>query len=50
MGSQFFSYLETKYPNTIMRIEVEEENARAIAVYKKNGYAILPYMEMKKEI
>ena len=50
IGSKFFQYLEQEYPGTIMRLEVEEENERAIAVYRKNGYEILPYMEMKKEI
>lgn len=50
IGSRFFSYLEEKFPGTIMRLEVEEDNTRAIAVYKKNGYEILPYMEMKKEV
>ena len=29
-------------------LEVEEENVRAIHVYEKNGFAVLPYMEMKK--
>ena len=33
-----------------MRLEVEEENKRAVAVYQKNGYETLPYMEMKKEV
>ena len=50
IGSCFFAYLEKVYPNTIMRLEVEEENTRAVTVYKKNGYEELPYMEMKKEI
>ena len=50
IGSCFFAYLEEKFPDTIMRLEVEEDNARAVAVYKKNGYETLPYMEMKKEI
>ena len=50
IGSSFFSYLEHEFPNTIMRLEVEEDNTRAVAVYKKNGYETLPYMEMKKEI
>ena len=50
IGSSFFTYLEEKFPNTIMRLEVEEDNTRAVAVYKKNGYETLPYMEMKKEI
>ena len=49
IGSSFFAYLEEKYPNTIMRLEVEEDNTRAVAVYLKNGYETLPYMEMKKE-
>ena len=50
IGSSFFSYLEEKFPETIMRLEVEEDNTRAVAVYQKNGYETLPYMEMKKEI
>ena len=50
IGSSFFVYLEKEYPNTIMRLEVEEDNKRALAVYRKTGYETLPYMEMKKEI
>lgn len=50
IGSKFFIFLEKEYPNTILRLEVEEDNTRAIAVYQKNGYETLPYMEMKKEI
>ena len=50
IGSSFFIYLEKEYPNTIMRLEVKEDNKRALAVYRKNGYETLPYMEMKKEI
>ena len=50
IGSKFFAYLEEKFPHTIMRLEVEEDNTRAVAVYKKNGYETLPYMEMKKEL
>lgn len=50
IGSSFFQYLEKEYPGTIMRLEVEEDNKSAIAVYSKNGYEVLPYMEMKKEV
>lgn len=50
IGSSFFAYLEKEYPGSIMRLEVEEDNTRAVAVYRKNGYEVLPYMEMKKEI
>ena len=48
IGSQFFEYLDQNYTDCIFRLEVEEENERAIHVYEKNGFAVLPYMEMKK--
>ncbi len=48
IGSGFLKYIEEKYPNSIFRLEVEEENERAVNVYKKCGYKHLPYMEMKK--
>ena len=48
IGTKFFEYLEQNYTDCIFRLEVEEENERAIRVYKKNGFDILPYMEMKK--
>jgi ribosomal protein S18 acetylase RimI-like enzyme len=28
---------------------VEEENERAIKLYEKCGFSVLPYMEMKRE-
>ena len=37
-----------EYPDAILRLEVEEENERAVNVYKKNGFSFLPYLEMKK--
>lgn len=49
IGSLFLGYIENKYPNSVFRLEVEEENERAVGVYKKCGYGVLPYMEMKKE-
>lgn len=48
IGSFFFDFIEQKYPHSLFRLEVEEENERAVNVYKKNGYDVLPYMEMKK--
>lgn len=48
LGSKFFEYLEQNYTDCIFRLEVEEENERAIHVYEKNGFVVLPYMEMKK--
>lgn len=48
IGKMFFEFITEKYTNCIFRLEVEEENERAIRLYKKCGFTILPYMEMKK--
>lgn len=48
IGTEFFDFIEKKYPDTVMRLEAEEENHRAVSVYKKCGYEVLPYLEMKK--
>lgn len=48
IGSRFFEFLEQNYTDCIFRLEVEEENERAIHVYEKKGFTFLPYMEMKK--
>ena len=48
IGSSFFDFITKKYTDHIFRLEVEEENERAIHVYRSCGFAVLPYMEMKK--
>lgn len=48
IGSHFLHFIEEKYPNAVLRLEVEAENERAVNVYRKCGYEELPYMEMKK--
>lgn len=48
IGSRFFRFIEEKYPNCLLRLEVEAENERAVHVYRKCGFEVLPYMEMKK--
>lgn len=48
IGSSFLLYMAEKYPEAILRLEVEEENERAIAAYRKSGFEVLPYMEMKR--
>ena len=47
-GTQFLRFVEAQYPDAILRLEVEAENVRAVHVYCKNGFADLPYIEMKK--
>lgn len=48
IGTAFFAFLEEKYPESLLRLEVEDENERAVAVYTKNGFEVLPYTQMKK--
>lgn len=48
IGSRFLQYVTVQFPDCILRLEVEEENEKAIAVYRKSGFSQLPYMEMKK--
>ena len=48
IGTRFFKFLGERYPDCVQRLEVEEENERAVRVYRKNGFDVLPYMEMKK--
>ena len=48
-GSEFFSFLDESYPDVLFRLEAEEENERAIHVYNKSGFDVMPYLEMKKE-
>lgn len=47
LGSRFLDYIAKKYQDAILRLEVEKENERAVRVYEKNGFEVLPYMEMK---
>ena len=48
IGRRFLEFIEGKYPKSIFRLEVEEDNHRAVNLYKKCGYEVIPYMEMKK--
>ena len=48
IGSGFLNYIVDKYPGCLFRLEAEQENARAIRVYEKCGFEVLPYLELKK--
>ena len=47
-AGQFFGFLEQRFPNSILRLEAEEENHRAIRAYHKAGFDVMPYLEMFK--
>lgn len=46
IGSAFLQMVAQMYPDTVLRLEAEEENHRAIATYHKNGFEVLPYTEL----
>ena len=48
IGTMFFEYIGSKYEGYVQRLEVEEENERAVNVYNKCGFKVIPYMEMKR--
>lgn len=48
VGMQFLEYMKEKYPDTLQRLEVEEENETALKLYRKAGFTQLPYMEMTR--
>ena len=47
-GSAFLQFAAAKYPDAIVRLEVESANRRAVHVYRKNGFEEMPYVEMKR--
>ena len=48
IGRQFFEFITDKYDGSVFRLEAEEENKAAIALYEKCGFRALPYYEMKR--
>ncbi|MBR2179186.1 MAG: GNAT family N-acetyltransferase [Selenomonadaceae bacterium] len=46
IGSMFIQYVKGIYPDKVLRLEAESDNAKAIAAYEKNGFQKLPYMEL----
>ena len=49
LGSAFFAWLEKNVPAVRYRLEAEPENVRAMSLYKRLGYEVLPYVQMIKE-
>ena len=47
-GKMLMDFILKKYTDCIFRLEVEEENEKAVKLYEKCGFTVLPYMEMKK--
>lgn len=43
---KFIEFIKRTYPDSVYRLEVEEENTHAVHVYKNLGFKTLPYKEM----
>ncbi len=48
LGSAFLDSIQEKYDGCVFRLEAEEENEGAVRLYRKKGFSVMPYMEMKK--
>lgn len=48
IGQEFLQHMDEQYPEAVIRLEAEEENQRAVYVYRKNGFQELPYLELIK--
>ena len=46
IGSAFISFVKERFPDAMLKLEVEEDNTRALAVYRKNGFEMLGYRVM----
>lgn len=42
---EFIDFVKNKYPDKLLRIEVEKENSHAVYVYEKCRFKKLPYYE-----
>lgn len=53
IGTRFFQFIDStlvpRYRAVRLRLEAEWENEGAIAVYKRCGYNVLPYVQLSKE-
>ena len=48
LGTMLMDFITKHHTDCIFRLEVEGENERAVQLYKKCGFTVLPYLEMKK--
>ena len=50
IGSAFFRFLEQQHPAARYRLEIEPDNVRAKALYKRHGFEVLPYEQMVRDL
>lgn len=49
IGSRFFDWMHSNIPAARYRLEIEPDNERAQALYRRMGYKPLPYLQMVLE-
>ena len=49
LGRAFFAELEAIAPAARYRLEIEPDNARAEALYRRMGFEVLPYRQMVRD-
>ena len=49
IAGEFLSFIEKEHGPDRIRLEVEEDNEKAISLYKRKGYRFLPYLQMVKD-
>lgn len=49
LGKEVFQYVIANIPAARYRLEVEEDNERAISLYKRLDFKLLPYLQMVKD-
>jgi ribosomal protein S18 acetylase RimI-like enzyme len=52
MGTEFFKYVDSNLSNGVkrLRLEAEPDNEKALSLYKRRGFKILPYTQLIKEV
>lgn len=48
LGGEFLDFAANSAKKVLLRLEVEQDNQRAIALYKAKGFEVLPYIQMIK--
>ena len=49
LGKQMMEFILKNHTDCVFRLEAEEENKPAVTLYKKQGFTVLPYMELIKQ-
>ena len=46
LANMLFDFINEKFPGHVHRLEAENDNVRALRSYEKNGFDVIPYVEL----